>query len=297
MISLRARLVRYLARRYFDRITTDSDLAELRFHFEQMARRLRLPRGVSVRHARIAGLDCDWLVPAGAEAAPLLYYLHGGAYVMGSSHTHRHMVGHIAREAGVRALLPNYRLAPECPYPAAIDDAVAVYRALLGEGEDPARLVFGGDSAGGGLAMATLLTLREAGDPLPAAVVLLSPWLDLAGEGESMRTRADADPLFRAGDMPEVAAFYCDRENLRDPRVSPVHAELGGLPPIFIQVGDDEILLSDATRLSDGVSAQIWPELWHVFQFFAGQMPEANRAVGDIAAFIGRVLEPAAKAQ
>jgi len=167
-----------------------------------------------------------------------------------------------------------------------------------------ARLVIGGDSAGGGLTMATLLTLREAGDPLPAGVLLMSPWLDLAGEGESMRTRAAADPLFRPGDMPDVTAFYCDPEDLRDPRVSPVHADLGGLPPIFIQVGDDEILLSDATRLSDGVSAaggrvtlKIWPGMWHVFQFFAGQVPEANRAVADIAAFIGQVLEPTANAQ
>ena len=297
MPSLRARLIRYLARRHFNDINPDSDLGMLRARFEQMAGRMRRPRGIALRHATVAGIDCDWLVPTGCDRAPLLYYLHGGAYVMGSSRTHRALVGHIAKAAGVRAVLPNYRLAPEHRFPASIEDACAVYRRLLEQGEDPAQVAIGGDSAGGGLTMATLISLRDAGDPLPGAVLLLSPWLDLTASGESMRTRAELDPLFRPERMDEVADYYCERDEVDDPRVSPVFADVTGLPPVFIQVGDHEILLSDSTRLSDRLSAaggdvtlQIWPDMWHVFQYFAGQMPEAKHAIRDIGDFLRRRL-------
>ena len=134
----------------------------------------------------MSGIDCDWLVPSGCEESSVLLYLHGGAYIMGSSRTHRAMVSYIAKEAGMRALLPNYRLAPEYPFPAGLDDCVAVYRALLDGGTPPERIAIAGDSAGGGMAMATLMSLRDAGDPLPAAAFLMSPWLDLAATGESV---------------------------------------------------------------------------------------------------------------
>ncbi|HZW58980.1 MAG TPA: alpha/beta hydrolase [Woeseiaceae bacterium] len=302
MISVRARLIRFLAKQYFRQVTPATDVRELRASFENLTRHLRPPRHVDERRASFAGVDCDWLVPRGSEQAPVLLYLHGGAYVMGSSRTHRRLAGFIARAAGVRALLPNYRLAPEYPYPAGLDDAVAVYRALRAQGLPAARIVVAGDSAGGGLAAATVLALRDAGDALPAALVLLSPWLDLAGRGDSMQTRAGVDPLFRPADMPAAAAHYCNSERWRDPLVSPVYADLHGLPPVFIQVGDHEILLSDATRFSDAVSnaggavtLQIWPGMWHVFQFFVGRMPESARAIADIAGFIGR-HRPAANA-
>lgn len=293
MISLRARLVRFLAKQYFRRVTPDGDIGELRRSFEDIATRLRPPRRLQIRNATFAGIDCDWLVPRDRAVAPVLLYLHGGAYIMGSSRTHRRLVGLIAQRSRVRALLPNYRLAPEHPFPAALEDACAVYRALLGQGVAAAGIVIGGDSAGGGLAVATLLALRAAGDPLPAAAILLSPWLDLSGSGESMQTRARLDPLFRAGDVAATAAHYCDEDDLRNPLVSPVYAAAGELPPTFIQVGDHEILLSDATRLADNISKsggdvtlQIWPDMWHVFQFFAGQMPEAGRAISAIADFV-----------
>lgn len=304
MTSLRARLIRYLAKQAFARVSPDSDLDETRQLFEKVATRYKPPRSVRVRRERIAGIDCDWLEPRGCYQAPLLYYLHGGAYVMGSSRTHRRLVAHLARAAGVRALLPNYRLAPEHPYPAGIDDACAVYRELLRRGEDPARICIGGDSAGGGLTMATLLTLRDAGDALPAATVLLSPWLDLSASGESMRTRAGVEPLFKAEHMPHAADFYCNPEARREPRISPVFADVNGLPPTCIQVGDHEILLSDSTRIADLFSAagipvhlQIWPDMWHVFQFFHGFMPEATHAVKELGAFVKSRLTNAAARQ
>lgn len=293
MISLRGRLIRFFARRYFARIKPEGDLGELRQAFESIAGRLRTPRSVDLRHASTGKIASDWLVPKGKSDGPVLLYLHGGVYVMGSSRTHRRLVASIAIAGGMRAILPNYRLAPEYPYPAAIEDACAVYRDLLSQGIDPASIVIAGDSAGGGLAVATLLALRDAGDPMPAAAALLSPWLDLTGSGESMQTRAGIDPLFRAKDMPAAAAYYCGDEDRSQPLISPVFADVTGLPPTFIQVGDQEILLSDSTRMTDKLSAagipvtlQVWPEMWHVFQFFVGQMPEATRAVRQMGRYL-----------
>lgn len=293
MISLRARFVRFLIRQLFRRIDGDADISRLRATWETLAARSRAAPDVRMKHVDIAGVQCEWLVPSGCSDAPVLYYLHGGAYVSGSSATHRAMVSYIAREAGVRALLPNYRLAPEDPFPAGLDDCVAVYRGLLEAGVEPDRIAIGGDSAGGGMTMATLLSLRDAGDTLPGSAVLLSPWLDLTGTGESTRTRDAHDPLFDADDMPKAAAHYAPPELHGDPLVSPVFADVHGLPPVLVQVGDHEILLSDATRIADRISAaggrvtlQVWPHMWHVFQYSVGQMPEARRAIEDIAAFL-----------
>lgn len=293
MISLRARLVRLLSKQMFKRISPGSDIPTVRNSWEELAARNKPVAGTRLRHATIAGVECDWLVPPGCEDAPVLYYLHGGAYVMGSSKTHRAMVSHIATRSGMRALLPNYRLAPEHRFPAGLEDCVIVYRQLLANDIDPTQIVIAGDSAGGGMSVATLLSLRDAGDPLPSAAVLLSPWLDLAGAGESAVSRADHDPWFNAEDMPQGSALYCDPEQFHDPLVSPVYADVHGLPPMLIQVGDHEILLSDATRMADKLSAaggevtlQVWPDMWHVFQYFIGRMPESKRAIRHIARYL-----------
>ncbi|ANO52262.1 alpha/beta hydrolase [Woeseia oceani] len=297
MLSLRARLIRFLARQYFRRVNPDRDIAELRQSFEDATKRLRLPRGVSVLHATINDIDCDWLVPDGAEDAPVILFLHGGAYVMGSSRTHRHLVATVCKAAKVRALLPNYRLAPEHPFPAGIEDACAVYEQLLAQGIEAEQIIIAGDSAGGGLSVASALTLRATGRSLPAALVLLSPWLDLSASGGSVHSRGEHDPLFRAEDLPVVAREYCTADAVREPLVSPVFADVSGLPPVFIQVGDHELLLNDSTRFADAISAaggkvtlQVWPEMWHVFQFFVGRMPEADRAVADIVAYVRNVF-------
>ena len=195
----------------------------------------------------------------------------------------------IARGCPAAAGLP----AVFVPFPAAVDDAVAIYRTLLGMGMRAEDIIFAGDSAGGGLAIATLLALRDAGDNLPAAAVLLSPFLDVTGSGDSMRTRADKDPWFRAEDLPIAANHYCEPHQQRFPLVSPVFADVEGLPPVFIQVGDDEILLSDSERLADACTAagvdvelQVWPEMWHVFQMFAAKMPESRQAIAKMGAYI-----------
>ncbi len=300
MISRRAKFVRWLTSRYMQDLDVPNVPVETaRKHFEKVAKIL-LPRaiGIEVESSQLAGIDVDWLRPKKADKSKVIFYLHGGAYVIGSRRTHRQMVSHMARAAGAVAVLPEYRLAPEHPFPAGIDDAVAVYRALLESGYKPENIVISGDSAGGGLSVATLLALRHAGDPLPAAAVLLSPFLDVTASGESATTRADKDPWFDVTDMEVVARYYCpDESKWREPLVSPVFANVSGLPPMLIQVGDDEILLSDSTRLAEKLDAagidvefEIFPDMWHVFQMFVGKMPEGKKAVAKIGDYIRRRL-------
>ena len=297
-LSLRAKLVRLVTALYFDRMDVAGvDVRKVRRRWSLLSKLLIPAIGVRTRRDLVAGLPAIWLVPKSAPERKLILYLHGGAYVMGSCDTHRQLVSHIARASGARALLPDYRLAPEHPYPAAIEDAVAVYRWLLADGFAAQDIVLAGDSAGGGLTMALLLSLRAAGDPLPAAACLLSPWLDLAAAGDSMSSRADRDPWFRAEDMPHIANFYCDEKDLVNPLVSSVYADVSGLPPIYVQVGADEILFSDATRLGDNIRAaggtveiEEWRDMWHVFQVFVAVMPESRRAIDKLADYIRDVL-------
>ena len=299
-MSRRAKFVRWLTSGYMQKLDVANVPVETaRKHLETIARTLLVKAvGVSVEESQLAGIDVDWHKPKKAREDKVLFYLHGGAYVIGSRRTHRQLVSHIAREAGVTAVIPEYRLAPENPFPAAIDDAVAVYRALLQSGFKPENIVISGDSAGGGLSVATLLALRHAGDPLPAAAVLLSPFLDVTASGESAATRADQDPWFEVSDMAVVARYYCpDETKWRDPLVSPVFANVSGLPPMLIQVGNDEILLDDSTRLAAKLEAagidvdlEVWPDMWHVFPMFVGKMPEARRAVEKIGVYINEAI-------
>ena len=293
MASLRSFIIRQISKQYMKKVNPNRDVHEMRKGFEMRAGTLPAASGVTVRKESIDGIDCDLHVPNGCEDAPLIYYLHGGAYMMGSPGTHRRLVSYIARASGMRAVLPDYRLAPENRFPAALEDSLRVWRALLKGGARPEDMAIAGDSAGGNLATATLLSLRDAGEQLPAACFLLSPWLDLAGDGESHHTRSKYDPWFKPEYLPEIVHRFCGDDEIRSPLVSPVFAEASGFPPTLIQVGDHEILLSDSTRMADNIKAaggrvdlHIWPDMWHVFQFFIGQMPESKKAIDDIARFL-----------
>lgn len=297
-ISFRASVVRAVTRAWFKTVDAEkANVQRMRNTWHAMARVLWTASGVNIQRCEVGGQSAEWLIPKNSPPRKMLLYLHGGAYIMGNCATHRQLVSYIARSSGVAALLPEYRLAPEHPFPAAIDDAVRVYRALLADGYAAEDIVVAGDSAGGGLIMALLLSLRDSGDPQPAAACLLSPWLNLTGSGESMRTRAHRDPWFQPEDLQIVAAYYCSKNELTHPLVSPVYADLSGLPPIYIQVGADEILLSDSTDAADklehaggNVELEIWPGMWHVFQIFVHQMPESRAAVRKIGAFIRTAL-------
>ena len=287
--SLRARFWRKLSGMYMARLDVENaDVGAVRRRFEKVAGMLRPATGVRVVAGEVGGVAVERHEPV--EPAGLLLYLHGGAYVMGSSRTHRNLVSYLASRAGLAAVVPDYRLAPEHRFPAAIDDIVAVWDALLEEGVNPDDVVIAGDSAGGGLAVATLLTLRDSGRPMPARACLLSPWLDLTASGESMQTRDGVDPWFRPTDMPHAAHYYCDDCDRADPRASPVFADVHGLPPTFVQVGDAEILLSDSERLAArlgeagvAVELDVWPGMWHVFQMFHNLVPEASSALDRLA--------------
>lgn len=294
MSSLRAKLIRSITGFVARRIDVATlDVERTRRFADRVSVLQPTASGVRVEKNSIAGLHAEWLTPAECDAGKLLLYLHGGGYVVGNCNMHRQLVSHIARAAAVRAVLPEYRLAPEHKYPAAVEDATRVYRALLEQGYAADDIVIAGDSAGGGLTMATLLSLRDAKVAMPAAAILLSPFLDVTGSGETMLTRAAQDPWFRPQDLPVIADYYCEPDQQRDPLVSPVFADMSGLPPLLVQVGDDEILLSDAERLHDQITAAggdiqltVWPEMWHVFQMFVGKIPEAGKAIDAIGRYV-----------
>jgi len=273
--------------------TMRANIEKMRANMVEMNRRFVAPPGTRLEPVRAGGVPAEWIAAPGADDSRTVLYLHGGGYVIGSIVTHRCLVAGIAAASGCRALALDYRLAPEHAFPAAVDDATAAYRWLLEQGTVPSRVVIAGDSAGGGLTIATLLALRDAGTPLPAAGVCLSPWVDLEGTGDSLRTRADQDPMVRADGLHSMARMYLAGADPRAPLASPVHADLRGLPPLLIQVGDAETLLDDSTRLAARAKAagvdvelEVWPEMVHVFQAFAPMLPEGRDAIARIGAYV-----------
>ncbi|HEY2386951.1 MAG TPA: alpha/beta hydrolase [Candidatus Binatia bacterium] len=259
-----------------------------------------LPVAPDVRCERVtAGVPAEWIragAGGGASDAALLY-LHGGGYAIGSINTHRALVAELARAARVPALAIDYRLAPESPFPAAVEDATAAYRWLLARGIAPSRLSIAGDSAGGGLTIATLVALRDAGVPLPAAAVCFSPWIDLEGLGQSMSERASRDPLIQKERMLAFAAAYLGGKDPRTPLAAPLYADLTGLPPLLVQVGEEETLYDDAVRLVErarksgvDVTLEAWAEMIHVWQLFAPVLPEGREALSAAGRFIGARL-------
>jgi monoterpene epsilon-lactone hydrolase len=270
-------------------------LAERRTQYERAERVFPVPPDVKVEKVEIGGVPAERLTPAATRDGAVVLYLHGGGYCIGSPRSHRHLAAAIGIATAAAVVLPDYRLAPEHPFPAAVDDAVATYRALLAEGVSASRLVIVGDSAGGGLTVATLLALRDAGVPLPAAGVCLSPWVDLACGGQSYETRAAADPIVKRASVGEMARAYLGGRDAKTPLASPLYADLSGLPPLLIQVGSDEVLLDDAVALAERAKAagvpttlEVWDAMIHVWPWFLGMLDEAEAAITAIAAFSRR---------
>ncbi len=260
------------------------------------------PADVSAAEVSLGGVRAIELTVGGQAAAdPVrsvdVLYFHGGGYVAGSARTGTHLAAELARRVGGRALSVDYRLAPEHPYPAAVEDGLAAYAGLLGSGARPGRVVLAGDSAGGGLAVATLLAARERGLPQPAAVAAFSPWADISLSGTSMRTKDRTDPLFSYAAMGWYADKYIPNGDRSAPLASPVFASLAGLPPLLIQVGSHEVLLDDAVRLAAAagrddvdVTLRVAPEGTHVFQLYFGALDEADEALDEVAGFFRRHL-------
>ena len=273
--------------------TSAPSIEQIRTDMEAAVALITLPPNVRVEHVDAGGVPAEWISGGTAEPQGVIVYLHGGGYCLCSVNTHRDHVARLARATGARALLIEYRLAPEHPFPAAVDDAVAAYRWLLRQGDAPHRIVIGGDSAGGGLTAATLLALRDAGDPLPAGAFLISPWLDLTHEGESMTSKAAADPMVTRALLEMMADAYATSQDLRQPLISPVFADLGGLPPMLVQVGTAEVLLDDSTRFAErakaagvDVTLEVWDEMIHVWHVYAEMLPEAQQAIDRIGEWV-----------
>ncbi len=308
MPSIQARLVNFILRnRHLLKLRLrretwdwDTSIDAFRADCEKSASRVRLPAGMAVEPVKIealpSGLAAEWIRPSPAASAGLddacIFYTLGGGYVSGSCSDHRGFVAKFVQSSGVRALLYEYRLAPEHPFPAALEDTLAAYRWLLAQGMSPARIVIAGESAGGGLCLAALIAMRDEGIPLPAAAVALSPWTDLKLTGESHRTRAKAaiDP---PGMSTVCCKYYAGDTDPGLPWMSPLYGDLHGLPPVLIYTGDDEMMRDDSTRFAEkavcadvDVTLRMVSGMVHCFPLFAPLFPEATEAMAEIGDFV-----------
>jgi acetyl esterase/lipase len=297
-ISLRAHAVRLGLRLFIKRRYRREPIEVVRRRFRHMEMLVPPPpRGTKTHDFSLNGLPARTIVVREARPGADMLFLHGGAYAVGSFRNYGHFTWRLGRAARARVLALDYRKAPEHPFPAALEDALAGYRWLIDQGARPDRILVAGDSAGGGLTLALLLKLRDGGIPLPAGAVTMSPWTDLAMTGESLHSKADSDPMLVASEIPRHAAMYLDHADPRNPYASPLYGDPRGLPPTLIQAGGDEVLLDDAVRMAAKMQAagcdvelQVWPRMPHVFQLLATVMPEARAAVAEIARFARRVL-------
>ena len=294
-MSLRAELVR-LGLRFFIKRTSDSKST-----VEGVRRRLALlgwlvplpPRGTLVKRLDLDGVKAVSVATKESFRDRHLLYLHGGGHVAGKPALYRDFTWRIAAATRTVVVIVDHRLAPEHPYPASLDDAVNAYRALIADGADPQRMAVMGESSGGGLMLAMLLRLRDEGVLLPAAAVALSPWIDLALTGNSLKLNAKADPMLRSEEAPRLASQYLAGADPRTPYVSPLYGDPAGLPPTLIHVGSDEVLLDDSVRMAERMRAagcevelEIWPRMPHAWHLWARMMPEAQAAVARVGAFV-----------
>jgi acetyl esterase/lipase len=262
-------------------------LAERRAAMDAVGEAAALPAGCRHEPHRLGGVRAERVLPLKTQPGRTLLYLHGGGYTSGSPRSHRPMVARIAEAAQATAIVPDYRLGPEHRFPAAVEDALAAYRALIEGGTQPERMIVAGDSAGGGLAMALALALKREGLPQPAGWFVISPWADLTQSGTSYRTKADTDPMISKAGLDQSAAAYLGGLDPRDPLASPIFGDFEGVAPVLIQTGSEEALLSDSVALADvlgqarvEVRLEIWPEMIHVFHAWGAVLQAARRAIG-----------------
>ena len=271
------------------RKTTDDH----RLSYERIMASLPLDDDIETTRVGANGVPAEWISAPESQDSRVVLYLHGGGYLFGSARTHRVMLAHLARAAKARVLALDYRLAPEIPFPAPVEDSVSAYRWLLSQGIAPEKMVIGGDSAGGGLAIAAMVALRHIGEPMPAAGVCISAWADMEATGHSYTTNAEADPSVSKERILMIAGVYMDGKDPKAPLASPIHADLTGLPPLLLQVGSIEVLLDDSTMLKARakeagvpVEMEVWDDMPHVWHHYAPILPEARKAIGRIGEFV-----------
>lgn len=294
-MSLQAKIVKKLLPLQFSG-WSDLPIEAQRARQERFTRLARIPADIRCQPVDAEGVPAEWIAAPDAGEGAILY-LHGGAYALGSIKNHREFVARLARACQTRTMAITYRLAPEHPSPAALEDVMVAYRWLLTQGNDPSHIIIAGDSAGGGLALATLVALRDAGKTLPAGAVCISPWTDLAMTGRSIQSKAKVDHILDADSLEMYAKYYAGDQDRMSPLISPHYANLAGLPPLLIQVGTDEVLLDDARRCNKNareagvdVTLEVWDEMFHVFQLISF-LPEAKKAMEHIAEFVSQILK------
>lgn len=277
------------------------DTIELRKSYDGMSELFPPAADVTLEKVSANGVSAEWSSTPGAAQDRVIMYVHGGGYVIGSVASHRHLVTELGRAAGTRALSLDYRLAPEHPFPAAVDDALAGYRFLLAQGFAPTKIAIAGDSAGGGLTVATLLAIKDAGLEQPACGFCISPWVDLEALGNSMTTQASLDPMVQKDGLMGMAAAYLNGANARSPLAAPLYGDMSGLAPLLIQVGSAETLLDDSTRLASvagaagvEVNLQVWPEMIHVWHFFHPMLGAARHAIKGAGEIISKAIDRSA---
>jgi monoterpene epsilon-lactone hydrolase len=268
-----------------------ASIPRLRAFSEKISRLQRLPKGSITERHILDAIAVEWIKPPGPANKSVVLYLHGGAWVLGWYHNHRVLAAYIGRASRSHVVAVDYRLAPEHPFPASLNDCLTVYRRLINDGIDPGQIVIAGDSAGANLTLAVLFTLRDAGEPLPAAAVYISPMTDLAFSSKSYHNQKDA--LLTAEFVRSMSSYYVRNQDVYNPLISPYYGDFTGLPPLLIHAGKNEILLNDAEQLACkarhagvDVTLTIWPKMWHVWHLLVPYLPEALQATNEIGSFI-----------
>ena len=295
LTKLRNAILRTLLKLIFKKY---SPVEESRANSERSAKWMgKLPASITVEKVDRDGLNAEWIYNLDSDPEKVILYLHGGGYVIGNIALYRLLCATLSQKTNARVFLPDYRLAPEHPYPAAVDDTVAAYHWLLEQGYDAKNIIIAGDSAGGGLSLAATLSLRAEGQPLPAGVICLSPWADLSLSGESHQSKAKAEAMLLKESLRLWASSYANKADLRNPLISPIFADFAGFPPLLIQVGSEEILLDDSVLLAENaksaggdVTLSVYEGMWHVWQTL-GFLPESRAAIEEIRDFVRKRVE------
>lgn len=299
MPSFRSKFCRILTKYLVaPKFNPNKTIDEARRGMESLTKLASLPSKTKVKKITFNSISAEWICANEAHDDRVILYLHGGGYNICSPNTHRELAAHISMASGAKVLLPDYRLAPEQPFPSALEDATSAYRWLLDTGLTSENIAIAGDSAGGGLSIATSISLRDAGEPSPASIACISPWTDLEMSGNSINTHAEIDPMLNLQSMKIMASNYIGEGDPRSPLISPIYADLKGISPLLIHVGSDEMLLDDSKRIAEkaksagvDVTLKIYDQMWHAFHLNARLMPEAKNAIEALGSFIRKHFE------
>jgi monoterpene epsilon-lactone hydrolase len=294
MPSFRSKFCRILTKYLVaSKFNPNMTIDEMRRGMESLTKLARLPSKTKVEKVSFNGISAEWICAKEAHEDRVILYLHGGGYNIGSLNTHRELAAHISMTSGAKVLLPNYRLAPEHPFPSALEDTTSAYRWLLDTGLTGRNISIAGDSAGGALSIATSISLRDTGEPSPASIACISPWTDLEMSGNSIKTLAKIDPLLNLQLLKIMASNYIGDNDPCSPLISPIYADLRGISPLLIHVGSDEMLLDDSTRIAEkaknaevDVTLKIYDQMWHAWHLNVRLMPEAKNAIEELGSFI-----------